>query len=139
MRGYVAILRDLTGLPFDRVYINGLYTGKEAADEPSKWDKRSTSRSRLFGPFIYSKQHLEETKGWAKGWLRLAAQMRSEAEEVGEAAWPQNDKSCFKYGDECPYYALCRRSPHVREAVISQQYTTRTLTGILASGADSDD
>lgn len=133
MRGYIAILRALTGLPFDRVYINGIYTGKEAADDDSKWAKRTTGRSRLFGPFVYSEQMLDETREWATYWLGLAEQFRA------DAYWPQNDKSCWKYGDACQFYDLCARSPHIRESIVQAKYTVRTLTGVLASGADSDD
>jgi hypothetical protein len=132
-RGYKAILEILTGQKFDRVYINGIYTGKEAADDPSKWKKRTSVRSALFGPYIYSKQHLEETREWVENWLKTAEFYR----ELNW--WPQNDRVCFKFGRPCEYYDLCKRAPHIRESAIKQEYKIRQLTGILASGADSND
>lgn len=139
MRGYLMLLRELTSLPFDRIYINGIYTGKEASDEDTKWTKRTTKRSGLFGPFIYSDQHLAETRSWARRWLKLVDIFRADALLDGEDAWPQNDKSCFQYGEPCTYYALCKTSPHIRESIIKSSYVKRSFTGVLASGADSED
>lgn len=143
-RGYLGILRHLTGMPFDRVYVNGIYTGKEASDDSSKWGKRTTRRSQLFGPYIYSPSHIAETREWARGWLARAAENRERAARIeaaggsGENAWLQNDTACFKFGEPCTYYDICKRSPHLREAVIKQLYTIRDFRGALASGADSD-
>jgi hypothetical protein len=137
-RGYLAIMRELTDLPFDRVYINGIYTGKEAADPDHKWANRTTRRSKLFGPFIYSTQHLEETKAWAKRWLQFRDWARADTPTLGADAWPQNDKACFQYGDPCDYFELCKRSPHIREASIKALYQIRSFNGVLASGADSN-
>lgn len=139
LRGYVLMMRELTGLDFHRAYINAIYTGKEAADEDSKWAKRSTKRNAIFGPFVYSKQMLEETKQWARQWLKMRDIYREQATAIGETAWPQNDRACFMYGEPCVFYDICKQSPHIREAIIRTNYERRELTGVLASGADSED
>lgn len=132
LRNYVAMMRLLTGLPFDRAYVNGIYTGREAADDLGKWKSRTSSRSALFGPYIYTPQMLQESQEWASTWLKTADFYTE------HGVWPQNDRSCMKYGSPCEFYEICRRSPHVRDAIIRGEYTQRTLTGVLASGADSD-
>lgn len=133
LRGYVLIMRELTGLKINRAYVNGIYTGKEAADDLSAWKKRSSARSRLFGPFLYSEQHLEETRQWAMNWLRVRELYRT------EGFWPQNDRACVSFAGGCEFYDVCRTSPHVRAAILKRDFTRRELTGVLASGADSDD
>lgn len=143
-RGYKAIIELLTGIEISKVYVDGIYTGKEAADPIEHWrggvspldgkkkTARTSVRSGLFGPYTYSPQLVDETREWAETWLAAADFFRERNH------WPQNDRNCFKWGRECEYLSLCKRSPHMREAIIQQKFHARELTGILASGADSE-
>ena len=49
--------------------------------------------------------------------------------------FPQNDKAC----QFCEFKSICHTTPPLREGKIRQEFVTRELTGVLASGADSDD
>lgn len=141
LKGYVAILEKLLGRRVAGIYVNGIYTGKEAADDKSKWSKRTSSRSRMFGPFVYSPAEIDEVQSWATGWIHtrdvysvLAASLDARGLDPA-LAWPQNDRAC----DFCAFEPICGASPAAREAVIRMKYKERVLTGVLASGADSDD
>lgn len=129
MRGYVLLMQELTGRKFAGVYINGVYMGKEAGDEKEKWKRRTSSRSALFGPYLYSAQMLEETKAWVREHLKLIEFYKE------NELWPQNDKAC----QFCEFKSICHTTPPLREGRIRQDFVTRELTGVLASGADSDD
>ena len=128
-RIYVAALQALTGERYEGAYINGIYIGQFAADEPAAWAKRKSVRSKLFGPFMFSQSQLEETWEWAKTWLDTI-RFWQEADR-----WPQNEGACSDFGG-CSYLELCQAHPVVRPSLISRKYVRRAPTGVLASGAD---
>ena len=83
----------------------------------------------MFGPYLYSVPMLEETKNWVREHLAFIDLYRT------MKAWPQNDKAC----QFCEFKSICHTTPPLREGKIRQEFVTRELTGVLASGADSDD
>ena len=142
LKGYARGLELATGLKVAGVYINGIYTGKEAADEKAKWSKRKSRRNALFGPYIFQEHELDGVAPWVREWLKTAGHYRTTGrlkEKLGTgtiaSAWPKNDRAC----DYCPFAKLCWESPVMREATLKRFYEHRPRTGILASGADTDD
>ena len=75
--------------------------------------------SRFVRAFVFkTPDHIDE---WMKDlhiWLR-------QAEQYAEAGyWPQNDKSCHKYGG-CPFRGICSKSPQVRDKFLESNFERR--------------
>lgn len=130
LRGYVAILQILTGRKFAGAFVNAIHMGPNATRPPSEWAKLKGEPFRLFGPYNYGDAMLAETRDWAKRWLRIIDEHR----KLG-GAWPQNDKSC----GFCSFKEVCRANPKVRPMILAKDFVKRPITGVLASGADTDD
>lgn len=143
LKGYAALLEAVTGIRPAGYYVNFIYTGKEAADDKEKWKKRSSVRSGLFGPYTVKPHEGEALKEWIAGWLQTIEYYRQQQEKMQrdghrpERAWPMNTGACNKYGG-CAFKELCHSSPVMRDGLIRMKYREKDLTGILASGADSD-
>lgn len=130
LKGYVAIMRLLTGLPIAGARIRGVYMGEKAADSAAEWAKRKSERSAIFGPYIFSDDQLEGTYEWARDQLRLISWY--DENEV----WPMNDRSCVGKG-RCEFYDVCHaKNTPMRESEIRKSFTIKTPSGLLASGAD---
>lgn len=132
MRGYTLMMQEITGLDFAGAFIMGVHVGKMAGDDDDKWKRRTGSRSKLFGPFVYSKQQLEETKEWMRSWLKMIDYFD---ENEFYPAVGLGSELCKR----CDFLPVCKTTPPLREGRIRQDFITRELTGVLASGADSDD
>lgn len=141
LKGYVTILERILGKRVAGIFVNGIYTGKQAADPKAAWSKRTSYRNRLFGPYVFSPAELEDHENWALAWAAtrqryLVDQKITESAGKDPAlAWPQNDRAC----DFCEFAPVCHGSPAARPSILASRYHKRDITGVLASGADSDD
>lgn len=111
LRIYIAMLRVLTGLPFDRAYINGIYVG-EKADEA--WGKKKSPRSALYGPYLFSEAHLQETEEWIRATQALTKYYQT------LNVWPQNDTTRGCQG--CEFRQVCRATPTIRSGLLLRDY-----------------
>lgn len=78
-----------------------------------------------------SESLLEEWLDATRSFVFDAAEMADEyhnrlnsSDPFPERAFPQNDKSCHKYGG-CPFCKICSRSPEVREAFLQTDFEVK--------------
>jgi len=72
--------------------------------------------SRFVRSFVFkTPDQIDEWMKDLKIWLRQAEQY------VAENYWPQNDKSCHKYGG-CPFRGICSKSPSVRDKFLESDF-----------------
>lgn len=139
LRIYTAAIQEELGVTLAGAYINALYMGEKADDPEEKWNKRKSSRFRLFGPYSFSPAMLEETHAWIEAGLDEIEYRRGlDIGDRDEYAWPQNTANRYGCG-KCEFEAVCSANPKVRDGLIEHRYVERELTGRLASGADSDE
>lgn len=127
LKGYLGMMQLLTGIPFAGVRIRGVFMGKEALDDDSKWSKRTSSRSAIFGPYTFSQKSIEETFEWAEQQLKLVEWYKE------HGYYPMNDRACKM----CEFASVCHANPAARIQELRRNFTKKDLTGVLASGADS--
>ena len=132
LRTYIAMLRHEYGIKVDTAYVDGIHMGVKAAEGDAAWKNLKSVRSKLFGPYHFDEQQMEETWTWYKTGLEL---QRFYAEN---GHYPQNEGACGNYGG-CEFGTLCSRSPRSRAAKKMSEYIVRPEhTGALLSGADSE-
>jgi PD-(D/E)XK nuclease superfamily len=81
--------------------------------------------SRFVRSFIFKTP--DQIDEWMKDlgyWLRQAA-MYAE-----QGYWPQNDKSCHKYGG-CPFREICSKSPSVRDKFLESNFERRAWNPLV--------
>lgn len=76
------------------------------------------------GEVTRSVEQLDEWYEHTGHWLKQMELCADEGLERGEAAWPQNDRSCDQYGG-CEHRATCSRTPSARPAWLSANFTRR--------------
>lgn len=81
--------------------------------------------SRFVRSFVFkTPDQIDEWMKDLKIWLRLA-------ERFAEANyWPQNDKSCHKYGG-CPFRGICSKSPSVRDKFLESSFVKREWNPLI--------
>jgi hypothetical protein len=81
--------------------------------------------SRFVRSFIFkTPDQIDEWMTDLKYWLRQAAQMAKEGH------WPQNDKSCHKYGG-CAFREICSKSPSVRDKFLESNFERRVWNPLV--------
>lgn len=109
LRTYMEMLRHEYGITVDTAYVDGIFIGKNAAEDDKYWKTVKSVRSKLFGPFNFTESQRKET--WH--WYNTAEKLKNLHRETGY--WPQNEGACGMYGG-CEFQNLCGMSPKVREA-----------------------
>jgi len=87
--------------------------------------------SRFVRSFVFKTQ--DQIDEWLKDlkiWLRQAA-IYAEANY-----WPQNDKSCHKFGG-CPFREICSKSPGVRDKFLDSAFERRQWNPLVPRGGDA--
>jgi hypothetical protein len=81
--------------------------------------------SRFVRSFIFkSPDQIDE---WMKDLMVWLRQAKDYAEDN---YWPQNDKSCHKYGG-CPFRDICSKSPSVRERFLDTHFERRPWNPLI--------
>lgn len=81
--------------------------------------------SRFVRSFIFkTPDQINEWMKDLKFWLRMA-EMYAE-----KGYWPQNDKSCHKYGG-CPFREICSKSPSVRDKFLESSFERREWNPLI--------
>jgi len=81
--------------------------------------------SRFVRSFVFKTP--DQIEEWMKDlgiWLRQAERY------VAENYWPQNDKSCHKYGG-CVFREICSKSPSVRDKFLETNFEKRTWNPLI--------
>lgn len=81
--------------------------------------------SRFVRSFVF--KTADQIDEWMKDlhiWLRQAEVYAT------KAYWPQNDKSCHKYGG-CAFRDICSKSPSVRDKFLESNFTRRTWNPLV--------
>jgi hypothetical protein len=108
LRGYAAMVNELTPYVADGALINAVYVGKEASDSLSK-----ATKFARFGPFLYQPAHLTEAllnQYYWKQWLFKCHEQQY---------YPQNpDQHC----GSCEMSELCNANPASRESAMRMNY-----------------
>lgn len=77
---------------------------------------------------------LEEWHEAQGKWLRMMEVCAVEGgEDLREAAWPQNDKSCTMYGG-CPFQGVCGKSPAARPKWLKSEFRKRVWDPLQVRG-----
>lgn len=129
LRTYIAMLRHAYGIEVKAAYVDGVHIGAKAASGDEAWKNLESQRSKLFGPFYFDAQLLQET--WE--WYYAGQEQRRLYESLNY--WPQNERACQNFGG-CQFQTLCSASPRVRRAREMSEFEVRRPTGALLSGAD---
>lgn len=81
--------------------------------------------SRFVRSFIY------KTPDQIDEWMRdLAVWLKMAEMYATERYWPQNDKSCHKYGG-CPFRGICSKSPQVRDKFLESSFERRAWNPLI--------
>lgn len=139
---YTAVMRELTGMPFDTGWLEGIYIGEYATDDEEKWAKRKSVPFKMFGPYVFTDEELQETLLWAsqtQADIARRDEQQAEYEEQGlspELAWPQNDKAqCTS----CDFKDLCDLPSFARPAAVASDFETRKRHNSFASSEEEAD
>lgn len=76
---------------------------------------------------------LDEWLAAAGWWLRSMEDCAQEGQTAGEAAWPQNDKSCHNYSG-CQFREVCGASPSLRPRLLEAGFAKRVWDPTKARG-----
>jgi hypothetical protein len=109
LRGYMAMLRSLTGRTPRGGVINAIYVGKHATNPNSK----ATKFNRF--QFDFAPDHIDEAIDNQYAWVKTIEHYRS------TGYWPQ---ACGYGGCDMP--SLCRRDPDTRAEVLATDYQPST-------------
>ena len=109
LRGYMAMLRSLTGRTPEGGIINAIYVGKHATNPNSK----ATKFDRF--QFDFAPDHIDEAIANQHAWVKAIEHFRS------TGYWPQG---CGYGGCDMP--DLCRRDPETRVEVLATDYQPST-------------
>ncbi len=109
LRGYMAMLRSLTGIVPQGGIINGIHVGKNAANPNSKAVKFDRYQ------FDFAPDHIDEALENQLGWMDTIAHYRE------MDYWPQ---ACGYGGCDMP--SICRRDPDTRVEVLATEYQPST-------------
>ena len=115
LKTYMALLRHAYGIEVECAYVDGVYMGKMASQDDEKWKKRTSARSRLFGPYNFTASQLAETWEWYKIKQKEIEFYRA------EGYFPQDESSCPNYGG-CDFIPLCNTAPGARDARKESSY-----------------
>jgi len=81
--------------------------------------------SRFVRSFIF--KTADQIDEWMRDlmiWLEMAARF------ADKNYWPQNDKSCHKYGG-CPFRGICSKSPSVRDRFLESDFERRPWNPLI--------
>lgn len=81
--------------------------------------------SRFVRSFVFKTQdQIEEWLKDLKVWLRMASIFAE------QNYWPQNDKSCHKFGG-CPFRGICSKAPSVRDKFLESAFERREWNPLI--------
>jgi hypothetical protein len=81
--------------------------------------------SRFVRSFVFKTQdQIDEWMKDLKFWLQMASRF------ADQDYWPQNDKSCHKYGG-CVFREICSKSPSVRDKFLESHFTRREWNPLI--------
>jgi hypothetical protein len=84
--------------------------------------------SRFVRSFVFkTPDQIEEWLKDLRYWIGVADKCAT------DGYWPQNDKSCSKYGG-CMYRGICSKSPSVRDKFLESNFTRRTWNPLELRG-----
>jgi hypothetical protein len=109
LRGYCAMINELTHMRLNGALINGLYTGERAVLAEFKGD-----RFGRYGPMIYHPEHLREAILNQYHWRQVLDYWEK------QGYYPQHTS---RLCTNCAYDMLCALSPSIREGAMKTEYT----------------
>lgn len=108
LRGYCAMLAELTHLQVNGALINGMYVGEKAASSEFKGN-----RFGRYGPMLYQPAHLTEALRNQRAWQKVLDYYEA------QGYYPQH---ASKLCSNCPFESLCAATPAIRESVMKTEF-----------------